>query len=64
LAQADCRAVFGDDFERLAPGGVPVPAELLGTAWREEQEDAIYTEREKRVRFPPVSSLLVYYTQA
>ena len=46
--------MFGDDFERLAPGGVPVPAELLGTAWREEQEDAIYTEREKRVRTPPI----------
>ena len=40
--------VFGDNWEHLSPGGVPVPAELLGTAWREGKEDAIYTEREKR----------------
>ena len=35
LAQADCRMVFGDNWERLPCGGVPVLAELLGTAWRE-----------------------------
>ena len=33
--------VFGDNWERLPCGGVPVLAELLGTAWREGQAEKL-----------------------